>query len=129
MPISLTSLERKLARLQGQAARALLLTSPYIITTCWCGQSNQDKREPGMWERAQAHIDQWGIDFEALLEQPCSSSEGVLLRLACHLFNEQAQIQPMELMCLDSDNFQIALSALKLRKFRRGQSDFVGKYS
>jgi hypothetical protein len=74
--------------------------------------------DSGIWEAAKTHIDEEGIDFEAMLNQPLSSGELVLLKWAANLFNELvANINPIELMRLDETNFALALAALQIRRY------------
>lgn len=70
-----------------------------------------------LWEMARNHIRGEKIDFTAMMNQPLSSGEVIMLKLASHLFNEQTHIDPVELVRLDEQNFQLALSAIRLRRY------------
>ena len=80
--------------------------------------------DAGSWQQASSYVSRHGIDIEALLDLPHASSEGVLLRLAGNLFNDQQHLDPLEFLRLDDHNFQIALTALILRRSRFYVDDF-----
>jgi hypothetical protein len=72
------------------------------------------------WEYVQGFVDKWGIGFEELLGNidQWSTSEKLLIRWAANLFHpEHVGVAPADLSCLDEDNFKIALTALKLRRY------------
>ncbi len=70
------------------------------------------------WELAQKYIRRDGIGIQEMLDEHYfSSSEAVLIQLAGNLFNGQVHVDPLELMRLDETNFQIALSAIMLRRY------------
>ena len=78
----------------------------YILT------SNMDT-----WEQARDYIGRDGIDFADLLhEAHFSGGYIVLIRLAGNLFNDQTECSPVDLMRLDDRNFQVAFTALQLRR-------------
>lgn len=69
------------------------------------------------WNKAQEYITGDGIDIPLLLEEEdFSGGYSVLILLAGNLFNNQVHIDPVELMRLDENNFQIALGAILLRR-------------
>jgi hypothetical protein len=70
------------------------------------------------WSKACDYIKQHGIDFEAMQkEMDWSSGYSILVRLASNLFgNSDERVTPLEFMWLDEVNFQIALSALLVRR-------------
>ena len=73
--------------------------------------------DKGTWEKAQEYTGRSGIDFESLLEEvDWSGGYSVLITWASNLFNGNTHIDPVELMRLDESNFQLALSALQLRR-------------
>lgn len=70
------------------------------------------------WEVAQPYISRHGIRIDLLLKNVHhSTSEAVLVQLAGNLFNEQQSVNPVEMMCLDPDNFLLALSAIWIRRY------------
>lgn len=74
----------------------------------------------GTWTKAQQHVDKLGhgIDFPAMIEdQDWSGGYSVLIKWAGNLFNQEAHIDPIELLRLDEDNFELAISALKIRRY------------
>jgi hypothetical protein len=74
--------------------------------------------DTGTWNRTEKYVSRSGIDFEAMLEEVDFSGGYVrLVRLAGHLFNEQQQLLPIELLHLDQENFLLALDAIKLRRY------------
>jgi hypothetical protein len=46
---------------------------------------------------------------------PWSSSEKFMLNLALHLFNEKNKVNLSDMDCLDEDNRELAIEAIKLR--------------
>lgn len=70
------------------------------------------------WNKAQGYVSRDGIRFEDLLEEGnFSGGYSVLIALAGNLFNGNVHIDPLELMRLDENNFQLAISAIKLRRY------------
>ena len=71
------------------------------------------------WQQAQGYVERDGILFEEMLRE-CDWSGGyrVLIQWAANLFNEHAvpAIGPVELMRLDEPNFEVAVSALRIRR-------------
>jgi hypothetical protein len=58
-----------------------------------------------------------GIDFDTLLKEvDFSGSYSVLIELAGNLFNGQRHIDPLEFLRLDGGNFNVAITALLLRR-------------
>jgi hypothetical protein len=81
------------------------------------------------WRKAGTYVARDGIDFESLLEEvDFSGSYQVLIKWAGNLFNEQQHLDPIEILRLDDSNFQVALSALLIRRYSLQVSDF-GKAS
>jgi hypothetical protein len=78
------------------------------------------------WQQARRYVRRYGIDIDALLtEVPLSSGEEVLIKLAGNLFNNQQHLDPLEFLRLDDWNFQLALTALILRRSRLPLADFL----
>ncbi len=70
------------------------------------------------WEQASNYVARGGIDIPALLEKGSfSGGYSVLIQLAGNLFNSQVHLDPVELYRLDDNNFQVALTALQLRRY------------
>ncbi len=78
------------------------------------------------WEKAQGYVSSSGILFEEMLQElDWSGGYQVLVKWAANLFNEHAaNINPVELMRLDENNFRVALSALVVRKYSLRVDDF-----
>ena len=78
------------------------------------------------WEKARDYVSSSGILFEEMLQElDWSGGYGVLIKWAANLFNEHAaNINPVELMRLDENNFRVALSALVVRKYSLRVDDF-----
>ena len=69
------------------------------------------------WNKASDYVSRDGIDFEAMLKEvDFSGAYSVIIDLAGNLFNGNTHIDPVELLRLDEQNFQIALDAIKLRR-------------
>jgi hypothetical protein len=78
------------------------------------------------WRKAGTYVARNGIDFESLLEEvDFSGSYQVLIKWAGNLFNEQQHLDPIETLRLDESNFQIALSALLIRRYGLQVSTFT----
>lgn len=74
--------------------------------------------DEGTWQQASQYVSSEGIEFEEMLEQQdFSSGYSVLINLAGNLFNGQQHIDPHEFLRLDEDNWQIALTAIQLRRY------------
>lgn len=78
------------------------------------------------WNKAQEYMSHNGIDFEALLKEvDWSGGYRVLIQWAANLFNEYAaHCDPVELMRLDESNFQVAITALHIRRYSLHVDDF-----
>lgn len=77
------------------------------------------------WNQAQAYVERSGIDFEAMLaEVDFSSGYTVLINLAWNIFNDGQKLDVLDLLRLDEGNFNVALSALKLRRHGAHVNDF-----
>jgi hypothetical protein len=73
--------------------------------------------DAGIWRSARAYVERHAIDIEAMLEEvDLSGGSSVLVKLAGNLFNSEQHLDPVELMRLDDSNFQVALSALQVRR-------------
>lgn len=69
------------------------------------------------WKNAQAYVSSTGIDFAEMLEEiDFSGGFSVLILLAGNLFNGQQHIDPLEFLRLDENNFEVAMTAIKLRR-------------
>lgn len=76
------------------------------------------------WERTKQHVHSDHISFQGILESGYwSGGETVLLQWASNLFNGHDAIGPVELMRLDENNFQVAITALQIRRDRLKISD------
>jgi hypothetical protein len=70
------------------------------------------------WNKASNYIISHGILFEKLLKEvDFSGGYSVLIKWASNLFNGNIHVDPRELMRLDQNNFQIALTALQFRYY------------
>ncbi len=78
------------------------------------------------WDKAQDYVSSSGILFEEMLQElDWSGGYQVLIKWAANLFNEHAaNINPVELMRLDENNFRVALSALVVRRYSLHVDDF-----
>lgn len=74
--------------------------------------------DPGTWKKAQEYVSASGINFSQMLEEmDFSGGYLVLIQWAANLFNSfAAHIDPVELMRLDDTNFELAISALRVRR-------------
>ncbi len=72
----------------------------------------------GIWERAEEYVSSSGIRVPDMLEEVhFSSGEVTLIQWGGNLFNEtMVNCNPVELMRLDEVNFQLATTALLLRR-------------
>jgi hypothetical protein len=78
------------------------------------------------WNKSQEYISTNGIDIPTMLEEiDFSGGFTVLIEWAGNLFNGQQHIDPLELLRLDEENFQVALSSLLLRRGGFVASDFT----
>lgn len=69
------------------------------------------------WRSASSYVYHDGIDFEGLLaEVDFSGAYSNLIRLAGNLFNGQTACSPVELYRLDDRNFQLAMTAFRIRR-------------
>src|SRR5579862_1332285 len=74
--------------------------------------------DSGTWGKAEDYVSHDGIEFEQMLEEvDFSGGYARLVKLAGHLFNERQQLLPIELLHLDPKNFQLALEAIKIRRY------------
>jgi hypothetical protein len=71
----------------------------------------------GTWDRAKSYVASGGIDFEGMLGPHWSEGYVVLIQWAAGLFNGSMKIDPSDLMRLDEKNFELALAALKIRRY------------
>jgi hypothetical protein len=79
-----------------------------------------------IWDMAQSYVFSYGIDIEAMLEEVnWSSGYLVLIKLAGNLFNNQQHLDPLEFLCLDPRNFQLALTALIVRRSSLSLADVI----
>jgi len=70
------------------------------------------------WDQAESYVSRTGIRFDDLLkEEDFSGGYKVLIKLAGNLFNGNQDVNPVEFMCLDNNNFKVALSAIMVRRF------------
>lgn len=80
------------------------------------------------WNQAQAYVRRSGIDFEAMLaEIDFSSGYAVLINLAWNLFNDGQKLNVLDFLRLDEGNFNVALSALQLRRHSMSERELMQK--
>jgi len=85
--------------------------------------------DTGTWKKVSGYVDRDGIEIDTILEEvDLSSGHAVLVRLAGNLFNNQQHLDPLEFLRLDEDNFQVALAALKLRRYSMQMGNFSKSY-
>ena len=72
----------------------------------------------GIWDRAEEYVSSSGIRVPDLLDEVhFSSGEATLIKWGGNLFNENmVNCNPVDLMGLDEVNFQLAVTALLLRR-------------
>ena len=69
------------------------------------------------WNKAQEYVEFTGIDFPTMREEiDFSGGYSVLILLASNLFNGQMHIDPLEFLRLDDTNFEVAMTAIRLRR-------------
>jgi hypothetical protein len=69
------------------------------------------------WNQASNYVSRSGIDFETMFKREhFSGGYSVLIHLAGNLFNDRIPCNAVELMLLDESNFQVALTAIQLRR-------------
>lgn len=70
-----------------------------------------------LFNRVKGYVNKDGIDFPQILNGTYSHGEGTLLRLANNLFNNGAEVSPVELCrTLDDDLFSAAMAAIRIRR-------------
>ena len=68
-------------------------------------------------QKSSEYMHRHGIDFDTLLKDiDFSGSYTVLIELAGNLFNGQRHIDPLEFLRLDAGNFNVAITAILLRR-------------
>jgi hypothetical protein len=71
----------------------------------------------GRWAKAQDYVSSDRIEIQSLLEDvDFGSGDTILVKLAGNLFNGEQHIDPLEFLRLDEENFQVAMTAIKLRR-------------
>lgn len=70
------------------------------------------------WQKAKSYVKRDSIDIAAMLKgRDWSGGTSVLVALAGNLFNGQERVDPVDFAeRLDKENFQVALTAIKLRR-------------
>jgi Family of unknown function (DUF6075) len=105
--------------------RTRWLTAVLTIQKTWKGKLDAEYASAlyiltcssGTWQKVESYVSRDGIDFEPMLaEVDFSGGYGVLIRLAGNLFNDRTTSSPVDLMRLDDTNFQVALTALQIRR-------------
>lgn len=103
---------RQIGRLDNQTIDAEYSSAVYLLTA-----------DSSIWQRAQAHVSNSGITFKQMLKSDhFSSTEEALVKLAANLFGAGISADPVTLC--HTSNFEVMLSALKLRHERMSLSDF-----
>ena len=71
-----------------------------------------------LWQKTRSYVSHWGLSFEDIFQEvDLSGGYGVLVHLAGNLFNGRTTpCDAVELMRLDGCNFQVALTALRIRR-------------
>ena len=71
----------------------------------------------GTWKKTRDYVDNHGISFEEILKDiDFSGGYSVLIKLASNLFNGNEHIDPLEFLRLDDANFELAISAIRMRR-------------
>lgn len=71
-----------------------------------------------IWRKVSSYVSRDGIYIDTVVEEvDLSGGYAVLVKLAGNLFNDQQHIDPLEFLRLDDDNFDLALTAIKLRRY------------
>lgn len=82
----------------------------------------------GTWHKTQSYVSRNGIDIETMLEEvDFSGGHLILVNLAGNLFNGHIHIDPLEFVRLDENNFDLALTAIKIRRYGLRLSDVKGE--
>lgn len=77
------------------------------------------------WEKAQEYVGHDSINIPKMLEEvDFSSGHAVLVHWAGNLFNSGVHIDPIEALRLDESNFEVALCALRIRRYGMQLSAF-----
>lgn len=70
-----------------------------------------------IWDRISEYVGRFGIDVPTMLKEVhFSSGEATLVMLAGNLLNNQTQVNALDLVFVDNGNFNVALTALQLRR-------------
>jgi hypothetical protein len=82
--------------------------------------------DAGTWKRASDYVDREGIDIEKMLKDvDFSHGYELLVKLAGNLFNGHYHIDPVDFMILDEGNFNVALTALQIRRYNPYLADLT----
>lgn len=75
--------------------------------------------EEKLFKKVSAYFDiDGGFQAEEMFaREDFSHAELVLAKLTGHLFNNNYQVTPLDLIELDEENYQIAMSAIYIRKY------------
>ncbi len=71
------------------------------------------------WNQAKGYVSSHGINFDNLLQEVDLGGSGytALIKLAGNLFNDgYTAANPVDLMGLDNQNFEVALNAFRVRR-------------
>lgn len=69
------------------------------------------------WLKVRDYIEGDSIRFRAILDEvDFGGGYSVLINLAAHLFNSSFHVEPIEFLRLDPYNFEVAMSALRIRR-------------
>lgn len=69
------------------------------------------------WLKVHDYIEGDEIRFKEIFEEvDFGGGYSVLIHLAAHLFNSQFHIEPIEFLRLDPYNFEVAMSAVRIRR-------------
>jgi hypothetical protein len=69
------------------------------------------------WLKTHDYIEGDSIRFRAILDEvDFGGGYSVLINLAAHIFNSQFHVEPIEFLRLDPYNFEVAMSAIRIRR-------------
>jgi hypothetical protein len=117
----------------SEAHKARFLTAIQEIDKVYAGRLDPEygaalyilTSSSGTWEKASSYVSRYRIDFEEMFnEVDFSGGYSVLIKLASNLFNGNTHIDPLEFLRLDDHNFDLALNAIKIRRYGLKVDDF-----
>jgi len=117
----------------SEAHKARFLTAIQEIGKVYAGRMDPEygaalyilTSSSGTWEKSNSYVSRYRIDFEEMFnEVDFSGGYSVLIKLASNLFNGNTHIDPLEFLRLDDHNFDLALNAIKIRRYGLKVDDF-----